>query len=484
MVAEVVAASTSGAVLTGWALYLGCSPKLLGIIGALPFLAQWVQLPAAWLSSLVGRRPLALVAVACARFALLPLLALPFIRSSDGVKQNILLGCVALASLFGVVGNNSWVAWMGDLVPQRLRGRYFGARTALCTAAGTSAALLAGALLDHGRARVDPGVALVVLGAVGQVAGLVSIHLMAQQHEPAGDGARARLPWHLVLHPFRRHDARNFITYLVTWNLAVGVASGFLQVHMLQNLKMGFSLMAMHGTAVAVVRIAAAPWWGRLLDAAGARRVLLVCSVGISVLPLTWLFPSPGLIWPVAVDALLAGLLWSGHGLAVFQLPLELAPRTGRSVYLAVFSTVSGLCLALAVATGGLIAEALPARFEIAGTTFFNLQALFVISSILRMGAAALAIRSLAGGGRSPVSGAAQSAAHHGQDGSQTADLAPKQLHVRGKPELNVAGLAAERHGPLRVERVVPTAEHHEGPDEKQRRAQDHPEHPKLLDQR
>ena len=44
--AEVVGACTSGGALTAWALYLELPPLLIGVLGALPFTAQLVQLPA------------------------------------------------------------------------------------------------------------------------------------------------------------------------------------------------------------------------------------------------------------------------------------------------------------------------------------------------------------------------------------------------------------------------------------------------------
>ena len=70
------AALTSGVILTAFALHLGASNVMVGILAAMPFLAQLLQLPAiqlverwrrrkriAVLSSLVGRTMLAVMAV-------------------------------------------------------------------------------------------------------------------------------------------------------------------------------------------------------------------------------------------------------------------------------------------------------------------------------------------------------------------------------------------------------------------------------------
>src|SRR5499425_252230 len=68
-VAEVFGACAGGAVLTGWALYFGATPIVIGLLGALPYAAQIVQLPAAWLTQRVGAKPLAVVALGAARLA-------------------------------------------------------------------------------------------------------------------------------------------------------------------------------------------------------------------------------------------------------------------------------------------------------------------------------------------------------------------------------------------------------------------------------
>src|SRR5439155_17002908 len=79
MLAEVVAAASTGAVITGWAVLLGCSAFQVGLVAALPYLSQMVQLPSAWISSAFGRRRVAVAAVTAQRGLLLLLAPLPFL---------------------------------------------------------------------------------------------------------------------------------------------------------------------------------------------------------------------------------------------------------------------------------------------------------------------------------------------------------------------------------------------------------------------
>ncbi len=392
VVAEVVAATAGPTVLTGWALHLGAGPVAVGLLGALPFLSQLAQLPAAWLTAALGRRRVAVVAVAVSRQALLPLAALPFLPVDAPAKRALLFAIAAVSAVFAVVGNNAWVAWMGELVPERLRGRYFGRRTALCTAGGTAAGLAAGLLLDHAGARGATGLALSTLAVASSIAGLATARLLWSQHEPAAPPA-ARPDLRASLRPLRDPAARGLLGYQLAWNAAVGVGGAYFTLHLLGNVGVGFTLLALHATAVAGVRVLAAPLWGRAIDRLGARPVLATCSGVIGLLPVLWILCRPGNLWPLAFDAALSGVAWSGHGLAVFAAPLAVAPRSERPFYLAAFTVAGGVAYAAGTAAGGLLAEVLPGRLDLAGHRAFGLHVVFALSALGRLWAAGLAPR-------------------------------------------------------------------------------------------
>jgi len=162
---------------------------------------------------------------------------------------------------------------------------------------------------------------------------------------------------------------------------------------MLVNLQTGFALAALYGVGVATVRIISAPLWGRAVDRLGARPVLVLCSFGIASVPAIWLFVTPAFLWPLALEAAVAGALWSGHGIAAMELTVKLSPGPERPFYLAMFAAASGLGFAVAAALAGLLASSLPARFELLGETWTNLHVLFLLSALARVVAAVPALR-------------------------------------------------------------------------------------------
>jgi len=393
--AEIFAACSAGAVLTGWAIYLGADAFLIGVVAALPQMAQLLQIPAAWTTSRLGSRRAAIVLVAAQRQVALPLAALPWLPLSAGAGRAILVVVTALAAILSVLGNNAWVSWMGDLVPARIRGRYFGRRTALCTAGGAAAAAAAGLLLDGAHRHGLAGEGLALLQVLASASGLLSAMLMARQQE----GCRQRtdrdggFSFRQALEPIRDRSVRGFFGYLLAWNFAIGIANSFFVLFMLRDLRLAFTVVALQSMGSAVVRMAIASSWGSLIDRVGARPVLVVCSFGISLIPLIWLFPTPTCLWPLAVDSLLTGVLWSGHNLAAFALPLAVAPRASRPWYLALFATAGGVSSVLAAAVAGLLVRVLPEHVTVVGNAFGRLQQLFVLSAALRLLASMVALR-------------------------------------------------------------------------------------------
>jgi len=221
--AEIFAACATGAVITGWALYLGASAAVIGFLGALPLGAQVASLPAAWFTSARSRKAVALWAVGISRLTFLPLLALPTLDATPDAKLDLFLGIVAISTVASVIGNSAWVAWMGDLVPDRLRGRFFGRRTVFLSIAGTLTSLGAAILLDRLAPIGWTGAALSVLTAAAFLAGVVSIVLMLRQHEPPVPAEPGVPAWQALRLALRDRRVRPFLGYLFAWNAAGGI---------------------------------------------------------------------------------------------------------------------------------------------------------------------------------------------------------------------------------------------------------------------
>jgi len=165
--ANVYVILTGGAFVTGLALFLGAGDFEIALLTALPLLAQVAQLLSGLFERFkVNRRRLSVVGLAIGRqiwWLVLPLLFL------DGDwRLAAFLTVVALSSLSTMAIAPIWLAWIADLVPHQIRGRFFASRN-IGVAATTLIFSVGGSLiLDLTRARGhdELGFGLVVLAAV------------------------------------------------------------------------------------------------------------------------------------------------------------------------------------------------------------------------------------------------------------------------------------------------------------------------------
>jgi MFS family permease len=141
---------TSGAVLIGYLLHLGATPTEIALVSSVPLLAQIMSPFAAFLAGALGHRRMLTASFAIlGRGAWVFAVFIPQLPIPVEARSAILVWLVLFSSLFQASTATLWSAWMGDVVPEDVRGRYFGLRTGIVGVIGTVANLGAGWFLDR-----------------------------------------------------------------------------------------------------------------------------------------------------------------------------------------------------------------------------------------------------------------------------------------------------------------------------------------------
>lgn len=383
---------TGGAFLTGFALHLGANDFIISLLAAIPFLAQVAQLISAYIVDLTGRRKLITMwSIGLARQAWLALLPLPFLAGDW--RLGMLIGVVVVSNIAGMISTASWTSWMADLVPSRVRGRYFGNRNAAVALASISVTLAGGAILDYFKAIKFEGAGFSVIFALSCFFALAALILQIKIPEkhiaPSQDG----INWALALEPFKEPAFRRLLWVFFVWFFSLGICAAFFAAHMITNLKMTFTQISFYASVAALVAVVLNKPWGAMIDRFGCKPVIVFCAFGISFVPLIWLLPRPGHLSILLFEAIYSGALWTGLNLATFTIPIASSPTEKRTIYLAMFSMVTGLAFFISSIIGGWLAETWSAlHWQIGFQTIVNYHILFALSSVLRLSAAFLAL--------------------------------------------------------------------------------------------
>jgi MFS family permease len=374
---------TSGSVLIGYMLHVGASPAEIALVGSVPLLAQVASPAAAYLAAMLGRRKALTVALALvSRLLWVLAAALPALPVPPELRAVFIVGVVLVASIFLAGNGTLWAAWMGDVVPERQRGRYFGFRTGLTGVVGMLASLAAGQWLD----RVAAPLSFQVVLLVAVVTALVGVWIYTLQYDPPTVSERLRLRQVLSV-PLRVPGFRRFLAFASFWTFVVFLAAPFVFPYFLDELGLTFTQVAIWATIASTTTLFTSVLWGRLADRVGNKAVLAVGTflAGIA-LPTNWILAgvtgNVGFIW---ASALFDALAWGAIGPAIFNLALVSAPQANRVVYIAMYSFATGI----AGFVGGVLAAPLLIGFRtlegtVAGVDVSAYYMLFALSGLLR----------------------------------------------------------------------------------------------------
>ena len=351
---------TSGIFLIAFALELGASNIVIGLLAAIPPLAELVQIPAVGLIEKVRNRRLVTVITSLASRGLWILVALiPFLLSPQaGIACLVLL--LIVYSCISSVKHCGWKSWMRDLIPEQILGMYFSRRMALSFAVAIVLSLGAGYFLDWwqngGGGTAITGYALIFLA--GSLIGLAGTYFLVRTPEPLM----------IIRHdvPLRRRltawyadvNFRNLIIFLALWSFAVNLAAPFLTVYLLKRLSLDITTIIILSIVSQLTSILSFPLWGSIADRFSNKSVLKVAGplFVLCFLALTFTnFPEPHfLTMPLLVVIhIIMGLSTAGVTLAAGNIGLKLAPKGSATSYLAGISIFTALAAGIAPIIGG-----------------------------------------------------------------------------------------------------------------------------------
>jgi MFS family permease len=380
---------TGGVFLVGYMLTLRASEIQIGLLSALPLVANVAQLFTTYLLELVGRRrPLALWGGASARLIWLVLIAATC--SSLARERLVLLSLVivALSQIGTAINNLAWISWMADLVREEIRGRYFSLRNSILSGTALLATLCGGYFLDAWKVRRphDELAGFRILFSIAVVCGVVGLLVQSRIFEPPLHEGRDSQPFRQrLLLPLRDVNFRRLLVFILAWNVGVYLSGPFFAVYMLKHLKLSYVTVTSYTMVSSVADLLSVRLWGYLSDRTSNKTVLFLCGLFVALIPFGWLFASSTTLWFIALLHLQGGLFWSGIHLCTANLVLKITPAAHRSLYYATFNTVAGLVAIIMPVVGGAILTHVPgplAHLDFGRDPFLLV---FFLSAVLRL---------------------------------------------------------------------------------------------------
>jgi MFS family permease len=360
-----------------YALAYGANNAQIGQLTAVASLCSLVALlPGAAAIKLMGGQRKAVVVVfggVLSRAALLMWLALPFLGSAAGAAVIVIIVGNALLNAFAYFANPAWTAMVADIVPREIRGRFFSHRNYAVNIPALLVVPLAGWLIQVGNTARYPFAGYQWAFALALVTGALATYSFAQIDDPLPSSQASQpLPFGELVRIIR--TAPSFVSLVactLIWNMGVQMVSPFLNVYLVKRLGATTSMVGWVAAAASLAALLTQRWVGRWVDRKGNIWVQGVLSFVIAWIPMAWMAATAA--WQLIIVNAIAGVLWAGHGLASFNLLLDLAPGQARAEANALFQIVIVGSATLAPIVGGYLADT------------FGYSPMFILSTVLRI---------------------------------------------------------------------------------------------------
>ena len=366
--------------ITPFAVALKANALQIGWLSALSSLASPIaQVYGSELMEKHPRKKIVLSYVFLELITWLPIIALAFMFMF-GIKLNLLpyllIVLFTLSASFGAVAYPPWFSWMGDIVPENAKGKYFSKRNIAGGATGIIATIVAAIMLDRFKELNLTLYGFITLFALALIFRFVSLRLLRHQYSPK---IKLKKSDYFSLGSFikRFDNYGKFSLFRGLHEFSRMIAAPFFAVYMLEVLNFGYLTFIIVAMSSSAFYLLFSPLAGKFSDKYGNTKLLYISGILAAFIPLFWLFTSAP-VSLVLTFGLFGGIMNAALVIGTTNFTYDSVNKNHRGLCVSYTNLFIGLGVFIGSIFGGFLIENLNIGFN----PFF---AVFILSAILRL---------------------------------------------------------------------------------------------------
>ncbi len=402
--------SIGNSFITKFAVLLNASPLHFSIISAIAQLSQLFQIIGIIITKRLKSRKkkcvwYAFYGRAVNLFLFIPLLIIYSKISLLGMSPQILsivifLLILLISAALQNISGNLWTAWISDLVPKSIRGRFFSKRMQILSFYGLIFAYIFSIFVDcfessegnwkysiiefTGLTRIfipeNQALGLYLVFFIGIVIGLLGLYFLNQQDEKEVKHKLTETDFS-IKEPLKNKNFRQLALFNAWWMLAIGIGAPFWGAFMMKKLHMSLFEIQMYGAISSLSMLVAFKWWGKFIDRFGNRTTMKICVFLGGINPLIWVFFTKESYWLIWPEAILSGFMWSGTNIVSMNFILAISPKGKEQIWSGVYSAIGGVMMMSTMLLSGTF---FPNEMYLFGLKLEPEQVLFALTGVLR----------------------------------------------------------------------------------------------------
>ncbi|MGB9719201.1 MAG: MFS transporter [Candidatus Anstonellales archaeon] len=361
-----------------YAIFRGATSGYLGLLSSFPALLSAIfQLSAPYaLNKFKNRKGLVLLAVFLNAFSWLLMLSTVLISSEIALFLLIIFFTSYAAT--NAFAGTLWSSWIADLVPENIRGYFFGRRNAITQFVSLVSTLFAGVLLGL----LQDGTTMMgfsILFFASFIFRMVSLRFLKKIDDPPHS---LRIKTENPLRFFKTRntrEAKNVILLSALFLFSATIAGPFFVAYMLKDLGFNYFEYTLVIIASSVARVIAMPYWGEISSRFGNRIVLTLGAFFVSFIPLLWLLSRS--VYIITLVEIFGGFVWAAFDLSIFNYLIGSVRREEIPSYMGNYNFFTGIAKFIGPNIGALLI------WNFSSTPLFGLigiPAVILISGIAR----------------------------------------------------------------------------------------------------
>lgn len=356
--------------LTAFALGIGASHYDVGLIAAIGFFCQPIQLLGLYLLRIFPkRRTITFLGALASRLLWIFIMLIPILFVDRG--KTFFLHWLFLSTLIGAIPAPSWNSLVRDIVPAGRLGHIFAQRMLWGTLVSVPLTLAGGLFIDWWKT-AHPGEALYAYTLLFGVAvgfGLAGTVTLARLPEPAmRPDESPHVPLvELLQWPLKDVNFRRLLWFIASWNFVLNMVTPFFVMYMLKRIGLSMGMVTVLTVLSQLTNLLFLKVWGRLADRYSNKSVLALSGPLVLIGILAWDFTTLPERYVLTIPLLvgihiLSGMSLAGVTLAVNNISLKLSPPGLAHIYMTVVGLVGAFTGAIAPLVGGTLADLFASR--------------------------------------------------------------------------------------------------------------------------
>jgi len=344
-----------GQFLTGYLMFLGASSSQIGLVLAIPTLANVLQIPFATFSHKLHRKWGFVALASLHRICWTATGFIPFLFPRE-LWIPVYLVLYTLAFIANATSGMMWTSLVGDMVLPQVRARYMGFRNMLLNAFGSLALFAGGQILD----RYPGGQGYRILFAIITVMMVLNIIMFTAYPNLPLERSTATGLKSMVSLPLRDRAFMRATLFLSVWLLLQGAVVPFYSFIMLNDLGLSQGRVSAMTILQTLAMVASFSIWGQLNARYSNKQLLFWTLPVIAASCLCWgLLSVLPVMLVLSLVHLLIGFGTGGFNQLVFNFIIGDTPKSERPMFIAVYSAITGVAGFIGPIAGGWIFEEL-----------------------------------------------------------------------------------------------------------------------------